>query len=204
MRSPLARGSHSQHSRSAGHHPFSLCMASSCGRGWSNRFEWDSILVSCLILLSWMTSCTVGIPMSLWIISLVKYHGASTVALNILDLHLCMTSKTCRRDLLRANWNCNWKIWQFPFLAVTSTGNVCVAPIFIHCSSCGIFWNNGFTVCHEFEKFLKVSLIEYVGLLHADNFNGKDQRCTTDQTFCSLELIHNDRLSSAFTNTRCI
>ena len=38
--------------------------------------------------LSWMTSCTVGIPRSSWILALVTYHGASTVALSILDWRL--------------------------------------------------------------------------------------------------------------------
>ena len=56
MRSPPARWSRSPHYRSAGHRLFSLRMASSRGRGWRNGFEWDSILVRCLILLSWMTS----------------------------------------------------------------------------------------------------------------------------------------------------
>ena len=55
------------------------------GRDWSSGFEWGSNFVQCLILLWWMTSCTVGIPRSLWIISLVTYRGASTVALDILD-----------------------------------------------------------------------------------------------------------------------
>jgi len=41
---------------------------------------------------AWMTSCTVGIPRSLWIISLVTYHGASIVAVNILDAHVCVTA----------------------------------------------------------------------------------------------------------------
>jgi hypothetical protein len=78
------RRSHSLYYRSAGHRPFSLRMMS-CGRGWSNGFEWDSNFVRCLILLSWMNSSTVGIPRSLWIISLVTYRGASTIARNILD-----------------------------------------------------------------------------------------------------------------------
>jgi hypothetical protein len=55
-------------------------------------WECDSKFVRCLILLAWTTSCTVGIPRSLWIISLVTYRGASTVALNIFDWHLCMTA----------------------------------------------------------------------------------------------------------------
>ena len=90
-RSPPARRSHSLYYMSAGHCLFSLRMTS-CGRGWSSGFEWDSNFVRCLILLSWMTSCTVGIPRSLWIISLVRYRGASTFALNILDWHLCVTA----------------------------------------------------------------------------------------------------------------
>jgi len=39
-----------------------------------------------------MTSYTVGIPRSSWIIALVTYHGASTVARSILDWHLCMVA----------------------------------------------------------------------------------------------------------------
>ena len=67
-------------------------MTLSRGRGWNNGLECDSKFVQCLIFLSWMTSCTVGIPRFLWIISLVTYHAASTVALNIFDWHLCMTA----------------------------------------------------------------------------------------------------------------
>ena len=92
MRSHPARRSRSPYHRSAGHRLFSLRMTLSRGRSWSNGLEWDSSFLQCLIFLSWMTSCTVGIPRSLWIISLVTYYGASRVALNILDWHLCMTA----------------------------------------------------------------------------------------------------------------
>ena len=92
MRSPPARRSSWPYYRSAGHRLFSLRMTLSRGRGWSNGLECDSKFVRCLILLSWITSCTVGIPRSLWIISLVTYRGASTFALNIFDWHLCMTA----------------------------------------------------------------------------------------------------------------
>ena len=61
-------------------------------RGWSNGFERDSNFVRCFIPLSWMTSCTVRMPRSLWIILLVTYHGASTIAVNILDWPFCMTA----------------------------------------------------------------------------------------------------------------
>jgi len=91
MKSPPAR-SHSSYYRSAGHRLFSLHMTLSRGRSWSNEFEWDSNFVRCFIPLSWMTSFTVGIPRSLWIVSLVTYHGSSTIVLNILDWHLCMTA----------------------------------------------------------------------------------------------------------------
>jgi len=37
-----------------------------------------------------MSSCTGGIPRSSWIIALVTYQGASTIARNTLDWHLCM------------------------------------------------------------------------------------------------------------------
>ena len=83
-RSPTKRRPRSPHYRSAGQRLFSLWRRRVGGVG-INRFEWDSVLVRCLILLSWMSSCTVGIPTSLWIISLVTDHGASTVVLNILD-----------------------------------------------------------------------------------------------------------------------
>ena len=66
-------------------------MTLSRGRVWSNGFESDSNFVRCLILLTWMTLCTVGIPRSLWIMSLVTYLGASTVALNVLDWRLSVT-----------------------------------------------------------------------------------------------------------------
>jgi len=92
MRSPPARRSHWPCYRSAGCRLFSLHMTLSHGRGRSNGLECDSKFVRCLVLLSWMTSCTVGIPRSLWIISLVTYYGASTIALNIFDWHLCMTA----------------------------------------------------------------------------------------------------------------
>ena len=92
MRSPPARRSRWPYYKSVGHRLFSLRMTLSRGRGWSNGLECDSKLVWCLILLSWMTSCTVGIPRSLWIMSLVTYHRASTVAVNIFDWHLCMTA----------------------------------------------------------------------------------------------------------------
>jgi hypothetical protein len=60
--------------------------------GWSNGFRWDYKFVRCLIRLAWMMSCTVGILRSAWIISVVTYRGASTVARNILDWHLCTTA----------------------------------------------------------------------------------------------------------------
>jgi hypothetical protein len=85
MRSPPVRRSRRPCYRSAGHHLFNLHMTSSHGRGWNSGFGCEVSFVRCLILLSWMTSCTVGIPRSLWIISLVTYHGVSTVALSILD-----------------------------------------------------------------------------------------------------------------------
>jgi len=91
MRSRPARRFSWPYYRSADHHLFSLRMTLSHGRGWSNGLECDSKSVQCLILLSWMTSCTVGIPRSLWSISLFTYHGALTIALNIFDWHLCMT-----------------------------------------------------------------------------------------------------------------
>jgi hypothetical protein len=85
MSSPPARGSRPPFYRSAGYRLFSLRMTSSRSRGWDNGFEWDSTLVWCLILLSWMTLCTAGIPRALWIIALVTYRGASTIAFSILD-----------------------------------------------------------------------------------------------------------------------
>jgi hypothetical protein len=85
MRSPPARRSRRPCYRSADHRLFNLHTLSSHGRGWSNGFGREVSFVRCLILLSWMTSCTVGISRSLWIISLVTYHGASTIALSILD-----------------------------------------------------------------------------------------------------------------------
>jgi len=92
MRSPPARRSRWPYYRSAGHRLFSQRMTLSRGRVWSNGLECDSKVVQCLILLSWMASCTAGIPRSLWIISLVTFHGASTVAINIFDWHLRMTA----------------------------------------------------------------------------------------------------------------
>jgi hypothetical protein len=91
MRSSPAKRSRWPYYRSAGHRPFSLRMTLSRGRSWSNGLECDSKFIRCLILLSCMTSCTVGISRSLWIISLFTYHGASTMSLNIFDWHLCMT-----------------------------------------------------------------------------------------------------------------
>ena len=67
-------------------------MTLSRGRSCSSGFEWDSSFVRCLILLTWMTSCTVGIPRSLRIVSLVTYYGTSTIARNILDWSLSMTA----------------------------------------------------------------------------------------------------------------
>jgi hypothetical protein len=90
MRSPAVRRSCWPYYRSAGHRLFSLCITSH-GRGWSNGLECDSKFVQCLKLVLWMTSCTAEIPRSLWIISLVTYCGALTIALNIFDWHLCMT-----------------------------------------------------------------------------------------------------------------
>ena len=83
MRYPPARRSRSPYYTSAGHRLFSLRTTLSRGRGWSSGFEWDSSFVRCLILLARMISCTVGIPRSLWIISLVTCRGASTVALSM-------------------------------------------------------------------------------------------------------------------------
>jgi hypothetical protein len=78
MRSHPARRSRSPCYRSAGHRLCNLRMTSSLGRCWSGGFGCEASFVRCLILLSWMTACTVGILRSLWIISLVTYHGAST------------------------------------------------------------------------------------------------------------------------------
>jgi hypothetical protein len=60
MRSPPARRTHSSCYRSASHCLFCLFVILSHERGWSNGFEWDSNFVWCLMLLSWMTSQTVG------------------------------------------------------------------------------------------------------------------------------------------------
>ena len=83
IRSPPVSRSRWPYYRSAGHRLVSLRMALPRGRGWSNGLECDSKFVRCLILLSWMTSCTAGIPRTLWIIWLVTYRGTSTIALNI-------------------------------------------------------------------------------------------------------------------------
>jgi hypothetical protein len=74
MRSPPARRTRSSCYRLAGHCLFSLRVTLSHERGWSNGFEWDSNFVWCLMLLSWMMSCTAGIPRSLWIIWFVTYR----------------------------------------------------------------------------------------------------------------------------------
>jgi hypothetical protein len=92
MRSSPARRSRRPCYRSAGHRLFNLRMTSSRGRGWSIGFGCAASFVQCLILLSWMTSCTVEITRSLWIIALVKFRGASTIALSISDWHRCMTA----------------------------------------------------------------------------------------------------------------
>ena len=68
VRSPPARRSRRPCYRSAGHCLFNLRMTSSRGRGWSSGFGCEANFVRCWILLSWMTSCTVGMPRSLWII----------------------------------------------------------------------------------------------------------------------------------------
>jgi len=60
MRSPPARGSRWPFYRLAGHRFFSLRLTLSRGRGWSNVLECDSKFVRCVILIWWMTSCTVG------------------------------------------------------------------------------------------------------------------------------------------------
>ena len=90
MRSPPARWSRSPCYRSAGHRRFGLRTTLSRGMGWSSGFEWVSGLIRCLTLLAWMTSCTVGIPRSSWIIAMVTCRGASTISRSILDWHLCM------------------------------------------------------------------------------------------------------------------
>jgi len=92
MRSPPGRRSRWPYYTSAGHRLFSLRMTLSRGRGWSSGLECDSKFVRCLILPSLMTSCTVGIPRYLGVTSLVTYHGASTIALNIFDWRLWMTA----------------------------------------------------------------------------------------------------------------
>jgi hypothetical protein len=92
MRSPPTRRPLRPCYRSAGHRLFNLRMTSSRGRCWSSGFGCEVSFVRCLTLLAWMTSCTVGIPRSLWIVSLVTCHGASTVALSILDRHRCMAA----------------------------------------------------------------------------------------------------------------
>ena len=82
MRSPPARRSRSPYYRSAVHRRFSLRTTLSRGMGWSRGFECASGFIRCLIVLAWMTSCTAGIPRSSWIIALVTYHRATTVARN--------------------------------------------------------------------------------------------------------------------------
>ena len=57
----------------------------------------SEILVMCRA--SWMTSCTVGIPRSLWIMSLVTYHVVSTVALNTLRTGLLNCLNALSRGL---------------------------------------------------------------------------------------------------------
>ena len=74
MRSPPARGFRSLHCMSAGHRLCSRRMTLSRRGRWSKGFGWDSSFVRCLILLAWMTSCTGGIPKSVWIIELVTYQ----------------------------------------------------------------------------------------------------------------------------------
>ena len=88
MRSPTAR-SRSPNCRSAGHRHFSLRTKLSRGMGWGRWFEWVASFIRCLVLVTWMTSCTVGIPWFSWIIALLTYHGAWTIARNILDWHFC-------------------------------------------------------------------------------------------------------------------
>jgi hypothetical protein len=76
--------------RSVGHLHFSLRGILSLDRDCRSGFEWDCSLTRCLLLLLWMTSWTVGMPRSEWIIALVIYHGAFTIALNSFDWNLWM------------------------------------------------------------------------------------------------------------------
>jgi hypothetical protein len=83
MRSPPARRSRRPCYRSAGHRRFNLRMTSPREMGWRSGFGCDASFVRCLILLSWITFCAVGIPRSLWIISLVTYHGVSNTCASL-------------------------------------------------------------------------------------------------------------------------
>jgi len=90
VRSPPARGSLTPDYRSVGHLRFSLRGILSLDIVCRSGFGWDCSLARCLLLLSWMTSWTVGMSRSEWIIALVIYHGAFTIALSRFDWNLWM------------------------------------------------------------------------------------------------------------------
>jgi len=90
MISPPASRSRSPYCRSAGHRHFSLHTTLSRVMRRSSWFEWVYSFTRRLTLLAWITSCTIAIPRSSWIIALATYRRASTVARSISDWHLCM------------------------------------------------------------------------------------------------------------------
>jgi len=90
VRSTPSRGSLTPDYRSVGHLRFSLCGILSLDIVCRSGFGWDCSLARCLLLLSWTTSWTVGMPRSEWIIALVIYHGAFTIAVSSLDWNLWM------------------------------------------------------------------------------------------------------------------
>jgi hypothetical protein len=90
VRSPPASGSLTPDYTSVGHLRFSLRGISSLDIVCRSGFGWNCSLARCLLLLSWMTSWTVRMPRSEWIIALVIYHGAFTIVLSSFDWNLWM------------------------------------------------------------------------------------------------------------------
>jgi hypothetical protein len=85
VRSTPSRGSLTPDYRSVGHLRFNLRGILSLDIVCRSGFGWDCSLARCLLLLSWTTFWTVGMPRSEWIIALVIYHGAFTIAVSSLD-----------------------------------------------------------------------------------------------------------------------
>jgi hypothetical protein len=135
--------------RSAGNRLFNLRMTSPREMGWRSGFGCEASFVRCSKLLSRITSCTVGIPRSLWIISLVTYHGASTIAGSILDWHRSITAHVMLRVQLGCERRFDIDLTSHEMCATTEIWEACwhVSRPELHVRSRDVSWVTEVWIC---------------------------------------------------------